>query len=114
MAVTILSLIFNGLQTVIIGVTAYLLIRQLKQFDQSIRHDAYSKAVDYYVKTNELLIDRPSIVDLLYPPGGEFRKLDGDQKRIYIYITLILGFYERLFQLYQIKWIDEKTWAAWE
>jgi hypothetical protein len=114
MTLTILSFTLGIIQTVIVGISAYFLLRQLRQFDKSLQHDSYSKAVEYYVKINEIVFEHPNLMKFFPFPNYKNEKLKDDEKQFYQYLVLIMGFYERLFQLYQMKWIDQKTWEAWE
>jgi hypothetical protein len=55
------SFIVNSIQTFVIVGSVICVFFQLRQFTKTLHQDAYSKAVDYYVKTNELLLEKPAL-----------------------------------------------------
>lgn len=114
MNIPFLSFIATALQTLIVFISVILFYHQLKQFNQTLHQDAYSKAVDYYVKTNELLIEKPSLTRFFYSTNPDFFHLNQDQQDFYNYLGLILGFFEHLYLLSKKGWVDSKTWESWE
>lgn len=114
MDIQVLSLMFNAIQTLIITISLGLLIYQLKQFNQNLQQDAYTKLADYSMKINELVLQGKPLADQLYQHHTDYLELSNDQKDLYLYLALIFGLCERLYLLFIMKGINRKTWAAWE
>lgn len=108
------TLMVLSLQTVFVGLSVLALVWQIHRLTTSLKQDAYYRAVDYYIRLNELPIQHPQLAKDIFPPELEFPKFSADNIARYQYIALILGFYERLYLLHCQKWIDKKTWDSWE
>ncbi len=105
----------GALGTLLVSIIGFLvLIRQLKQFNQNMQYDAYSKNIDDYSRLTQLLIEKPHLNKFFYSANAEFGKLKDEEKDFYNYIGLSLGFLERLFTLYKKGWIDQVSYGAWE
>jgi hypothetical protein len=110
-----LSIVFGGIQTLAIIVSLFAVWRQLKQFNENMRYDAYSKHVEDYSKVSELLISHPDLNAIYYSQQPEVNQLAEKEKSFYNFVALVMGFYERLYNLrYKKQWIDEPTWKTWE
>jgi hypothetical protein len=109
-----LSLLLTAVQTLIIVLSFIGVIWQLRQFNQNMRYDAYSKAVEDYSRISEVLIDKPYLNKIFYSSNADFNKLDDIQKDFYNYLALTFGFLERIYLLFKKGWINQKTWDSWE
>jgi hypothetical protein len=106
----------GSISTLIVSIVGFLiLIRQLKQFNQNMQYDAYSKHVGDYSRVSELLIEKPQLNDIYYSKNPAVANLRGNEKDFYNFLALVVGFYERLYVLrFRTGWIDEKAWSTWE
>ena len=110
-----LSLWFSGVQTVAIVISLFALWRQLRQFNENMRYDAYSKYVEDASRVSELLLTHPKLNAIYFSQQSEVSKLDDEQKDFYNFLALVLGFCERLYNLtFNKKWGDEATWKTWD
>jgi hypothetical protein len=114
MDIALWSFIVNTIQTFVIVVSMIFVFFQVRQFNKTLHQDAYSKAVDYYVKTNELLLEKPALTKFFYAKNEGFLQLTEEERDFYNYLGLIVGFYEHLYLLSLKKWIDHRTWESWE
>src|SRR5690348_4213872 len=114
MNIAVIALIFSAIQTIAIVCSFIAVIWQLKQFNQSIQHDAYSKLAEFSSQYIELILDKPALSNLFYQNNADFTHLDDTHKSFYNFIVIILSFYERLYLLVKLRGIDKKTWEAWE
>lgn len=95
----------------IIGIP--LILRQLGSIDKSLRHDAYSRQIDYISTINEMQVNRPEISDVLYSRNSSFMRLSKEEKSAYHFTYLELAISERMNQMYEEELIDKPTWEAW-
>ncbi|MEK6304091.1 MAG: hypothetical protein AABO41_25660 [Acidobacteriota bacterium] len=109
-----LVLILMALQTLIFGLTFVGLVRQLRRINQSMRNDAYSKAIDDYYRITQLLLEKPSLNRIFYSANASFKSLDSDQQDFYNYLALSVGFLERIYLLFKQGLVDRGTWESWE
>ena len=114
MDIGVASFVLIAIQTLIIIISAFLFLYQLRQFDHSLRQDAYTKLAEYSMQINDFLLHNKSVSSQFYQKNADYRNLDDEQRDLYNYLALMFGLYERLYLLFQAKRIDQKTWAAWE
>jgi hypothetical protein len=114
MDIQVLSLILNALQTLIITISLGLLVYQLKQFNRNLQQDAYTKLAEYSMKIAELLLQDKELANEFYQRNRDYLKLNNAKKALYDYMGLIFGLYERLYLLFKMKGINQKTWRAWD
>jgi hypothetical protein len=111
---TMASFILAVIQTLVIVISAFLFLYQLRQFDRNLRLDAYTKLADYSLQINGFLLGNRAVSGQFYQKNTDYKNLNDEQKDLYDYLALMFGLYERLFLLFRAKRIDQKTWAAWE
>lgn len=102
------------IQTTFIFLTFVCLVWQLKKLRQSMRQDAYSRAIeDYYQMTNRL-IDKPCLNQFFYKGNSDFQALDKPAQDFYNYLALSFALFERIFLLSTKKEIEPRIWASWK
>lgn len=108
------SLILGVVQAVAIVISLVALWWQLRQFNENMKCDAYARHVEDYSRVSELLIEHPELARIYHQGQGEVDDLNDEDKKFYNFVALVIGYYERLFNLHRRGWIDDKTWASWE
>lgn len=101
-------------QTIVVVASLYALWHQLRQFNQNMQYEAYTRHMDDYSRLTEILIEKPELNQLFYCSNSDFAKLENTEKDYYNYLGLAVGFLERLYMFHQKRWSDEQTWVAWE
>ena len=109
-----LTVILMAVQTLIFILTLSGLIWQLRRLNQSIRNDAYSKAIDDYYRITQLLLEKPQLNRIFYSGNPDFSGLNSDHQDFYNYLALSMGFLERIYLLFKQGWVDRGTWESWE
>jgi type III secretory pathway component EscS len=113
MSTETLTLILSVIQTVAIVASVVGLMWQLKQLKWTILSTDDYKILDFYVKINEVLFNRLTI--LKYFPAKGINQLNNDEeKESYLYLSLIMSYFEYIFYLHREKRIEDKTWEPWE
>src|SRR4051812_46439614 len=107
-------LIVNAAQDLLVIISILVLVYQLKQFNQSLRQDAYARTAEYSIELHKLTMHKKPLADLLLQHNTDYLKLNNAQKDFYTYLSLVFGILERLYLMYRVKGIDQKTWKAWE
>ena len=107
-------------QTIVLTVTAVILILQFRSQERAIKDSAYQRVLDDYNDTVRALVDHPelaALIDTFVRAGGEggpARVLTPGERLVRSHLLVINGLLERVYLLYAKGWIDEETWKQWE
>jgi hypothetical protein len=106
------GLIIGSVQAAAVVATLILVYWQLRKIDQTIGHDSATRAVDYFLKFNELEITNPGVMEVLHKEeidaGADLNVLAAQH-----WAYIVIGTFERLFKLNTRNVLDKETWASW-
>jgi len=108
-------------QTAVITLTLVIFILSFRSQNKAIQEQAYQKVMDDYGDAMRMLSDRPELyafqLELFSrsdrPLGREQKSLSREDLIIRNYAVMMYGLFERIYALYNRKWIDEDTWKQW-
>jgi len=86
----------------------------------AIKEAAYQKALDDYTASITMLVERPELGSIMedigrsmVSPGVATEALSEKNRVPFAYMLLVYSLFERIFLLYDKKWIDDETWDQW-
>jgi hypothetical protein len=97
-------------------------IFQFRSQNAAIRDAAYQKALDDYTASITMLVERPELGRLVDDVGRRTGSTETEAKAdtstaedraLFGYMLLNYSLFERIFLLYDKKWIDAETWSQW-
>ena len=108
-------------QTVVLTLTLFIFIFSFRSQNKAIKEQAYQNVMSEYGDVMRMLSERPELyafqLELFNqsrrPLGREQRSYSRDEMVIRNYVTMMYGFFERVYSLYRRKWLDEDTWRQW-
>jgi hypothetical protein len=108
-------------QTIVLAVTMGILILQFRSQARATKDAAYQKVMDDYNDVVRMLVNRPeltSLLDDLVKTGASsttgWEQLSSQEKTVRSYLMIVYGLLEKVYTLYEKRWIDESTWKEWE
>lgn len=110
-------------QTIVLVVTAVILILQFRSQERATKEAAYQKILDDYNDVIRVQMERPELAlmfnDLVKASPeaaarwGQ-RTLSNEENLVRIHVMMIYGLLERVYILYDKEWIDRDTWTQWD
>ena len=108
-------------QTAVLAVTMVIFIYQFRSQERAIKDASYQKALDDYTNMIGLLAQKPDLASLIDQLGQGSRASSGpkvepltpERAGVWGYMLLSYSLFERIYLLYEKKWIDEDTWSQW-
>ena len=106
---------------------ARILIRQTRSQERAVRiqteaiqHAEYARCASDYSALIRMLVENPSLHTIyddlaqIAPRGTGWLNYNAQQKLLFNYIELNFELFERLYYLWQKKWIADETWSCSE
>lgn len=86
----------------------------------AIREASYQSALNDYTDSIKMLLERPELGPLMdemgramMEPGEDAATISETDRASFAYMLLNYSLFERIYLLYEKKWIDEDTWSQW-
>jgi hypothetical protein len=107
--------IIGALATIAAVVTSVFMVsKQLKQVDRSIRANTYHSIIGNVLEYDRLVMSRPELAKI-WEPSAYYRPQDDESTTRQRYACfLVLDFYEDHFYQYVQKTITPDMWKAWK
>jgi hypothetical protein len=112
---------------VVLIVQARILIRQTKSQERAVRlqteaiyHAEYARCESDYSALIRMMVEQPALQTIyddlakIGPSEAGWLQYDSRHKLLFNYIELNYDLFERIYYLWQGKWIDAATWSTWE
>jgi hypothetical protein len=104
-----------SIQAAVLFVTLGVLIWQTWLSRLRLEQEVELQCERDYTSLVRLLIEKPELQKIyadLY--GDEWTRYSPDERDIYNYFELMYELFDRVFWLYEQKWMDLDTWSHWE
>jgi hypothetical protein len=106
-------------QTIVLTLTMVVFIMSFRTQNKATRDAAYQKVLDDYSDSMKMLVERPELNSIQVELARATRREElanrtPEQFLVRNYVLLLYGIFERIYALYQKKWIDRETWIQWE
>ncbi len=106
-------------QTAVITLTLLIFTLSFRSQERATKEGAYQKVLDDATDALKMLVSNPGLsklqVDMArtVSPMSGTASLSTEEMTVRNYLMLLYGIFERVYLLYNRKWIDREAWSQW-